>query len=262
VTVIHRGGEILKNFDEDLRINLQAAYERRGIRFIFNDVFTAIEKTETGLIGHTRQGERLVCDQIMFAIGRSPNVEGLGLDAAGVAVGRWGEIVVDAASRTNVPHIYAVGDVTDRVQLTPVAIREGHAFADTVFGNKPWTVDHSSIATAVFSTPEIGTVGMTEAEAVTAHGDVDIYRTMFRSMKTTLAGGDDRVVMKIVVDAASDRVLGVHILGEGAGEMAQLLGIAVKMGARKSDFDATMAVHPTAAEELVTLRTPSVRHRR
>jgi glutathione reductase (NADPH) len=262
VTVIHRGGEILKNFDEDLRINLQAAYERRGIRFIFNDVFTAIEKTETGLIGHTRQGERLVCDQIMFAIGRSPNVEGLGLDAAGVAVGRRGEIVVDAASRTNVPHIYAVGDVTDRVQLTPVAIREGHAFADTVFGNKPWTVDHSSIATAVFSTPEIGTVGMTEAEAVTAHGDVDIYRTMFRSMKTTLAGGDDRVVMKIVVDAASDRVLGVHILGEGAGEMAQLLGIAVKMGARKSDFDATMAVHPTAAEELVTLRTPSVRHRR
>ena len=186
----------------------------------------------------------------------------LGLESAGVALDRHGAIVVDAFSATSVPSIHAVGDVTNRLNLTPVAIREGHAFADTVFGGKRIAVDHETIPTAVFTTPELGTVGISEAAAVAAHAAVDVYKTSFRPMRATLAGGAQRTMMKIVVEAASDRVLGVHIIGEGAGEMAQLLGIAVRMGATKADFDATMAVHPTAAEELVTMRSPTTRHRR
>jgi glutathione reductase (NADPH) len=198
----------------------------------------------------------------MMATGRAPATHGLGLEQTGVACDRHGAIIVDAFSRTNVGSIHAVGDVTNRVNLTPVAIREGHAFADTVFGGKSVAVDHATIATAVFTTPEIGTVGISEAAAIAGHGDVDVYKTSFRPMRATLAGGEQRTMMKIVVDAKTDRVLGVHILGEGAGEMAQLLGIALKMGATKADFDATMAVHPTAAEELVTMRSPTTRHRR
>jgi glutathione reductase (NADPH) len=261
VTLIYRGDDILRGFDDDLRSRVRKAYEHRGVRFIFNDVFAGIDRTASGLVGTTRAGLKLEADQIMFAIGRSPNTEGLGLERAGVALNKDGAVAVDAASRTNVPHIHAVGDVTNRVNLTPVAIREGHALADTLFGGNPWTVDHADIATAVFSTPEIGTVGLTEAEAKANHGAVDIYRAEFRPMKATLSGRQERTFMKIVVDGATDRVLGVHILGEDAGEMAQLLGIAVKLKARKADFDATMAVHPTAAEELVTMRTPSERWR-
>jgi glutathione reductase (NADPH) len=262
VTLIYRGGNVLRGFDEDLRTRLKAAYEHRGVKFVFNDVFSAIEKTPAGLIARTRGGLAIEADQVMFAIGRSPNVEGLGLENAGVALGPDGAIAVDASSRTNVPHIHAVGDVTNRVNLTPVAIREGHAFADSVFGGKPWTVDHSDIATAVFSTPEIGTVGMTEEQAKANHAALDIYRAEFRPMKATLSGRAERMFMKMIVDAETDRVLGLHILGEDAGEMAQLLGIAVKMKARKADFDATMALHPSAAEELVTMRTPSERWRK
>jgi glutathione reductase (NADPH) len=262
VTLIYRGDNILRGFDEDIRQGLKAAYEKRGIRFVFNDVFAKIEKTTSCLVATTKAGLRLETDQVMMAIGRSPNVAGLGLDKAGVALAKDGSIAVSAASQTSVPHIYAVGDVTNRVNLTPVAIREGHAFADTVFGNKPWIVDHGDIATAVFSTPEIGTVGLSEQQAKASYSAVDIYRTSFRPMKATLSGLDDRVLMKIVVDGATDRVLGVHIMGDEAGEMAQLLGIAVKMKASKADFDATMAVHPTAAEELVTMRTPTERWRK
>jgi glutathione reductase (NADPH) len=262
VTLIYRGDNILRGFDEDVRQALKTAYEKRGIRFIFHDVFARIDKQSAGLVATTRAGERLEVDQVMMAIGRSPNVTGLGLDKAGVALGPDGAITVSAASQTNVPHIYAVGDVTNRVNLTPVAIREGHAMADTVFGEKPWIVDHSDIATAVFSTPEIGTVGLSEQQAKDRFDAVDIYRATFRPMKATLSGGDERVLMKIVVDGTTDRVLGVHIMGDDAGEMAQLLGIAVKMKATKADFDATMAVHPTAAEELVTMRTPSDRWRK
>ncbi len=261
VTVIHRGDNILRGFDEDMRNGVKAAYERRGIRFVLEDSIASIAR-EAHLITTTKQGIRIESDQVMLALGRVPNVDGLGLEKAGVAIGKNGAIDVNAASQTSASHIYAVGDVTDRVNLTPVAIREGHAVADTVFGGKPWVVDHENIATAVFTTPEIGTVGMTEAQARVAFAVVDIYKTDFRPMKATLSGSEDRVIMKIIVDGTSDRVLGVHILGEGAGELAQVLGIVVKMNARKADFDATMAVHPTSSEELVTLRTRSARYER
>jgi glutathione reductase (NADPH) len=254
-TLLYRGEEILRGFDDDLRTALHAEYERRGIRVICGQVFERIEKTRHGLAGKLTGGETLKADQILFAIGRSPNVEGLGLESLGLAQGPNGAIKVDAHSQTSVPGIHAVGDVTDRVNLTPVAIREGHAFADTVFGGKPTPVDHTLVPTAVFSTPEIGTVGLTEAEARKAHAKIDIYKTRFRPMRHTLTGSDEKMLMKLIVDGTSDRVLGVHILGPDAGEMIQLLGIALRMGAKKADFDATMAVHPTAAEELVTLRT-------
>jgi glutathione reductase (NADPH) len=203
-------------------------------------------------------GEILEADAVLVATGRRPNTAGLGLESAGVATDEVGAITVDAYSRTLAPSIWAVGDVTNRANLTPVAIREGHAFADTVFGGKPTIVDHSLIPTAVFSTPEIGVVGLSEAAARQRPGDIEVFWTNFRPMKATISGRDDRVLMKLVVDKETDRVLGVHILGHDAGEMIQLAGIAVTMGATKADFDRTIAVHPTAAEELVTMRTPVI----
>jgi glutathione reductase (NADPH) len=263
VTVIYRGDTVLRGFDADLRSGLMEAYRKAGIRFVLGDTFSRIEKGAHGLIGHTKAGLALEANQILFAIGRSPNTKGLGLEQAGIALGANGEIRVDADSRTNLPHIFAVGDVTERVDLTPVAIREGHAVADLLFGASkgiaPWRVDHATIPTAVFTTPEIGTVGLTEAEALAQYGMVDLYKTSFRAIKATLSGAEDRVMMKLLVDAASDRVLGCHILGEGAAEMVQLVGVAMKMGATKRDFDSTMALHPTAAEELVTMRTRTAR---
>jgi glutathione reductase (NADPH) len=213
----------------------------------------AIEKVEHGLDVQLSDRESLVVDCAMFATGRKPNVAGLGLEAAGVALGK-GAIAVDEFSRTSVPHIYAIGDVTDRVNLTPVAIREGHAFADSVFGNKPTPVDHTEVPTAVFSEPEVGVIGLTEAQACQRLARVDIYKTSFRPMKATLAGRDTRSFFKLVVDAHTGRVVGCHIVGPDAGEMIQLVGIAIKMKATKAQFDAVMAVHPTAAEELVTMR--------
>lgn len=266
VTVVYRGAQVLRGFDQDLRDGLVTAYEKAGIRFVLHDTITRIERSEAGLVGHTIAGLALETDQVLFAIGRSANVEGLGLEKAGVSLAKDGAIAVDAASATNVPGIFAVGDVTNRVNLTPVAIREGHALADTLFGAKagikPWQVDYAHIPTAVFTTPELGTVGLTEVEAREKFGVVDIYKTSFRAMKATLSGSDDRVMMKLVVDGETERVLGVHILGDGAGEMIQLLGIPLRMGATKADFDATMAVHPTASEELVTMRTRSARYTR
>jgi glutathione reductase (NADPH) len=192
----------------------------------------------------------------MFAIGRRPNTASLRLEAAGVAVDAHGAVAVDATSRSSVPSIYAIGDVTNRLALTPVAIREGHAFADSVFGDRPWNVDHANVPTAVFSEPEIGVVGLSEAAARAKGRDIDVYRTQFRPLKSTLSGRATSILMKMVVEKASDRVLGVHIIGEAAAEMIQLAAVAVKMGAKKSDFDATVALHPTASEELVTLRNP------
>jgi glutathione reductase (NADPH) len=207
-------------------------------------------------------GRRIDADRVMFAMGRKPNIARLGIEEAGIRTAPLGGIAVDAYSRTSVSNIYAIGDVTNRINLTPVAIREGHAFADTVFGDRPTIVDHTHVATAVFSEPEIGVVGLTEAQARERLTRVDIYKSTFRPLKATLSGRHSRMLMKLVVDAATGRVVGVHIVGEGAGEMIQLVAIAVKMGATKADLDATMAVHPTAAEELVTMRQPIVRYGR
>jgi glutathione reductase (NADPH) len=196
----------------------------------------------------------------MFATGRRPNIAGLGLEEIGVKMGTTGGVAVDEFSQTSIPHIYAVGDVTNRINLTPVAIREGHAFADSVFGGKPTRVDHADVPTAVFSEPEVGVIGLTEAEACRTLAKVDIYKSTFRPMKATLSGRDTRTLMKLVVDGHTGRVVGAHIVGADAGEMIQLIGVAVKMKATKADFDATMALHPTAAEELVTMREKAATH--
>jgi glutathione reductase (NADPH) len=262
VTLAARAGNVLRGFDEDMRDGVRDALAHAGVALKLGMLPARIEKTAAGLAVDLTSGASLVVDQVMIATGRHPHTRGLGLETAGVQLDSTGGVVVDSFSKSNVESIYAVGDVTNRVALTPVAIREGHAFADTVFGGKPTAVDHAMIPTAVFTTPELGTVGLTEAQARGACDIVDIYSTSFRPLKATLSGRQDRMLMKIVVDGESDRVLGVHILGDDAGEMAQLLGIAVKVGARKADFDATMALHPTSAEELVTMRTRTARYER
>ena len=257
----HRGDKLLRGFDEDLRDALGAAYAKRmDLRLGVN--LERLERRAGGILATFGDGSEAEVDQVLIATGRRPNTIGLGLESVGIATDRAGAIPVDADSRTAVPSIYAVGDVTNRAALTPVAIREGHAFADTVFGGKPWNVDHRLIPTAVFSAPEIGTVGQTEEEALAAHGEIDIYKTSFRPMKATLSGRDERMMMKLVVARPSGLVAGVHIFGHDAGEIIQAVGIAVGMGATKDDFDRTIAVHPTASEELVTLRTPSATRRR
>src|SRR4051812_47671875 len=255
VTLVYRGDNILRGFDDDVREHLRAEMERRGIRVICKRIVESVEKVDHGLCVELSDHEDVVADQVMFATGRRPNVAGLGLEIAGVRLNEKGAIAVDEYSRTSVPHIYAVGDVTDRIALTPVAIREGHAFADTLFGGKPTKVDHTQVPTAVFCEPEIGVIGLTEAQARAQFDRVDIYKTSFRPMKVAFIGGQARMLMKIVVDGATDRVLGCHLVGPDCGEMIQVLGIAIRMGATKADFDATMAVHPTVAEELVTMRT-------
>ena len=260
VTLVYRRDNILRGFDDDVRNHLRAELEKRGIKIVTKAVVEGVEQVDHGLCVMLSDHENVVVDKVMFATGRRPNVAGIGLETAGVKVNDKGAIEVDEYSRTSVPHIYAVGDVTDRVALTPVAIREGHAFADTVFGGKPTRVDHHDVPTAVFSEPEVGVIGWTEAEACEQLDRVDIYKTSFRPMKATLAGRDTRTFMKLVVDGGSDRVVGCHIVGPDAGEMIQLIGIAVKMKATKADFDATMAVHPTAAEELVTMREKAASH--
>jgi glutathione reductase (NADPH) len=252
--LIYRGEQILRGFDQDLRDHLTAEMQKKGIEIRTNADISKIEKSGEGVRLTLEDDAVFGAGQIMFATGRIPNVAGLGLENAGVHITPHYAVKVDDYSRTNVENIYAVGDVTNRVNLTPVAIREGHAFADNVFGGKDTKVDHTQIPTAVFSQPEIGTVGLTEEHARKAHKKVDIYKTSFRPMKHTLSGRDERMMMKLVVDGETERVLGCHICGEGAGEMAQLLGISVRLGAKKSDFDATMAIHPTASEELVTMR--------
>jgi len=254
VTLVYRGEQILRGFDNDVREHLATEMGKRGIRIVCRQTVDAVEKVDHGLDVELSDRESFMADCVMFATGRKPNVQGLGLEKAGVTLAK-GAITVDEFSRTSVPNIYAVGDVTDRINLTPVAIREGHAFADTVFGGKPVKVDHADVPTAVFSEPEVGVIGLTETQAAERYPRIDVYKTSFRPMKMTLAGRDIRSFFKLIVDAASDRVLGCHIVGPDAGEMIQLVGIAVKMNATKADFDAVMAVHPTAAEELVTLRT-------
>ena len=252
--LIYRGEQILRGFDKDLRDHLAAEMTKKGIELRTEADVAKIESSGNGVRVTLNDGVAFGAGQVMFATGRLPHVVDLGLENAGVDLTPHYAVKVDDYSRTSIDNIYAIGDVTNRVNLTPVAIRDGHAFADTVFGGKDIKIDHAMIPTAVFSQPEIGTVGLTEEEARKRHRAIDIYKSSFKPMKHTLSGRDERMLMKLVVDADSDRVLGCHICGPDAGEMAQLLGIAVRVGAKKADFDATMAVHPTAAEELVTLR--------
>ncbi|PPQ39131.1 NADPH-glutathione reductase [Rhodoblastus acidophilus] len=262
VTLLFRADRILRGFDDFMREGLSEELTAAGVRQLAGVLPTAIEKTAKGLGVKLSNGEGLVADQVLVATGRAPHTAGLGLEQAGVELEWNGAIRVNDESATNVPSIHAVGDVTHRINLTPVAIREGHLLADRLFGGGVQSVDYAFIPTAVFTTPEIGTVGLTEAEAREKYAIVDIYQTAFRPMKATISGGAGRTRMKIVVDGDSDRVLGVHILGEDAGEMAQTLAISLRLGAKKADFDATMALHPSAAEELVTLRTRSARYTR
>jgi len=258
VTVVYRGDNVLRGFDQDVRSHVRSEMEMQGITILTG---CTVDRHGQEFTSHLSNGSSIASDKVMFAIGRHPNVANLGLEKAGVAINPGnGGIAVDGFSRTSVPNIYAVGDVTHRINLTPVAIREGHAFADTVFGHRSVRVDHANIPTAVFCQPEVGTIGLTEAQARAQFTAVDVYKASFRPMKATLSGRDTRVLMKLLVDASTDRVVGCHIVGDGAAEMIQVLGIAIRMKATKADFDATMALHPTAAEELVTLRTPSARH--
>jgi glutathione reductase (NADPH) len=261
VTQVMRAGNVLRGFDEDMREGLRDELKRAGVRLRFGCLPTRFERGEA-LLATLSGGGSLTVDQALVATGRRPNTAGLGLDAAGVALDVTGAVVVDDRSTTNVSSIHAVGDVTNRVNLTPVAIREGHALADRLFGEGKGVVDHCDVASAVFATPEIGAVGLTEAEAQRRFEAVDVYLANFRPMKATIGGGGERAIMKLVVDAGSDRVVGVHILAREAAEMIQVAAIAIKMAATKADFDATMALHPTAAEELVTMRAPTRRHRR
>jgi glutathione reductase (NADPH) len=262
VTLVYRGENILRGFDDDVREHLRNEMRKRGITVTCGHTVAAIEKSGDELVTRLSDHSTIASDKVMFAIGRRPNLMGLGLDTLHVKIHEHGGIDVDQFSRTSVPNIYAVGDVTNRVNLTPVAIREGHAFADTVYGNKPTPVDHTNVPTAVFSEPEVGVIGLTETQARERCAILDVYKTTFRPMKATLSGRDTRSFMKLLVDGTTDRVVGCHIVGPDAGELIQVIGVAVRMGATKADFDATIAVHPTAAEELVTLREKAVSYGR
>jgi glutathione reductase (NADPH) len=255
-SLVYRGETILRGFDDEVRHHLGEEMTKKGVTIKTNSDITSIVAKGDGYEVTFQDGSQQTTGLVMYATGRVPLTQDLGLEASGVATGKKQEILVDARSKTNIDSIYAVGDVTERAQLTPVAIREGAAFAETVFNNNPQEVDHSIIPTAVFSQPPIGTVGMGEEEARAAGHDFDVYASSFRAMKHTLSGSDEKTLMKLIVDKASDKVLGLHIVGPDSGEMIQAFGIAVTMGATKAQFDATVAVHPTAAEEMVTFKQP------
>jgi glutathione reductase (NADPH) len=260
VTVVARGHQILRGFDDEMRQHLTAEMARSGLQFRFGCEVQAVAHSEGALQVQLNNGDTLAADCVLRALGRRPNSRGLGLEALGIAFDTQGAIPVDDYSQTTIPGIYAVGDVTNRVNLTPMAIREGHAFADTVFGSSPRRVDHTLVPTAVFTTPEAGVVGLTEEQALQSHPRLDVYRASFRPLKATLSGHPGKMLLKLLVDRDTDLVLGFHAVGPDTGEMAQLMGVALQLKATKAALDATLAVHPTAAEELVTMRTPSVRH--
>ena len=251
----YRGAQILRGFDGEVRGHVADEMLAKGIDLHLGTDVTSIEKKPDGLHVKCTNGSTCIVDQVLYATGRVANTANMGLEEAGVKLGRKGEVTVDKFSQTSVPSIYAVGDVTDRVNLTPVAIREGMAFVETVYKNNPTSPDHELIPTAIFTQPEIGTVGLSEEDAREDY-DIEVYRAAFRPMQVILAGRQERMLMKLIVDKASRKVLGCHIVGPAAGEMIQLAGVAVKMGATKEDFDRTVAVHPTAAEELVTMKEP------
>ncbi len=255
VTQFYRGEQILRGFDDEARALVADGMREKGVDLKLGTNVVAMEKADKGILVKATDGTEKTYDQVMFATGRAPNTDGIGLEDAGVALGRSGEIVVDDYSQTGIPSVYAIGDVTNRVQLTPVAIREGMAFVETVFKGNPTKVDHELIPSAVFTQPELGTIGLTEEQARDVE-PVEIYSTTFKPMNHSFAGREDRVLMKLVVSKATRKVLGCHIVADHAGEMIQLAGVAVKMGATKEDFDRTVAVHPTMAEELVTMKEP------
>jgi glutathione reductase (NADPH) len=254
-TQYYRGAQILRGFDDEARGLVAEEMIQRGVDLHLGTNVEKLEKVDGGIQVTATNGDVRVFDHVMYATGRAPNTDNMGLEEVGVKLGRKGEVLVDEYSQTSVPSIYAVGDVTDRVNLTPVAIREGMAFVDTVFRGKPTPVDHELIASAIFTQPEMGTVGLSEEDAA-AQEPIEVYATSFKPMQSSFAGKSDRVLMKLIVSKANRKVLGCHIVAPGAGEMIQLAGIAIKMGATKEDFDRTVAVHPVMAEELVTLRTP------
>ena len=257
VTLVFRAGKVLRGFDEDLRDCLTAEMHTNGIRCVAERTLKRVDKKGDEVFAFTDKGEVIEADQVMLAIGRHPNTRGLGLDKAGVKLGKHESVLVDEYSKTNVGHIYAIGDVTDRLQLTPVAIHEAMCFVKTVFEGKPTPVDHHLVPTAVFSRPEIATVGLTETQALEAGHAIDVYQSTFRPLKHTLSGRNTRARFKLVVDAKTHKVLGCHIFGFDAAEIVQMVTVALKMGATKENFDAAIALHPTAAEELVTMRTKS-----
>ncbi|HVA84355.1 MAG TPA: glutathione-disulfide reductase [Candidatus Binataceae bacterium] len=257
VSVVHRGDLFLRGFDDDVRRALAVEMGKRGVELRFNRQVERIERLPRGIRATLNDGAALEADLIMFATGRTPNTHDLGLERAGVRLDDKGAVAVDSYSCSSVPNIYAVGDCTDRMQLTPVAIAEGQAVAETLFHGNPKTPDYANVPTAVFSQPPIGTVGLTEAEARERYRAIDVYRSSFRPLKHTVSGRDEHSFMKLVVDRDTDRVLGCHMVGTDAGEIIQGLAIALKCGATKAQFDATIGIHPTAAEEFVTMRNKS-----
>jgi glutathione reductase (NADPH) len=255
--LLYRGERILRGFDDDVRAHLQDEIARKGVQLALRTQVRSIARQADGsLLLDLGEGATLACDAVMYATGRVPNTEGLGLREAGVALTADGAVAVDPWSQTSVPSIHAIGDVTDRLQLTPVAIREGAALAATLFGGTRTRADHEDVPSAVFSQPPVGTVGLTEAQARERYGRLEVYEARFRPMKHTLSGREERTLMKLVVDAASQRVVGAHMVGADAPEIIQGVAIAVKLGATKAQFDATVGIHPTAAEEFVTMRGP------
>jgi glutathione reductase (NADPH) len=259
-TQLYRGDMILRGFDMDLREVLCDEMRKDGIELRLETNAVALAKQGKTVRVTTTHGDTMDADVVLFATGRAPNTRGIGLEQAGVELNHKGAVTVDAGSRSTVPNIYAIGDCTDRINLTPVAIHEGRCLAETLYHDNPREPDHRDVPTAVFSQPELGTVGLSEADARKAYAAVDIYKSRFRPLKHTLTGRHETVFMKLVVDRESDRVVGCHMIGSGAGELVQLLGLAVKAGATKAQFDATVAVHPTAAEEFVTMYEPTPEH--
>ena len=254
-TQFYRGAQILRGFDDEARGLVAEEMKQRGVDLHCGTNILEMRKEGDKIWVKATNGEERLFDQVMFATGRAPNTGNMGLEEIGVKLGRKGEVVVDEYSQTGVPSVYAVGDVTDRVNLTPVAIREGMAFVESVFKGNPTPMDHELIPTAIFTQPELGTVGLSEEEAAEQE-PIEVYATSFKPMQQAFAGRAERVLMKLIVSKATRKVLGCHIVAPGAGEMIQLAGIAVKMGATKEDFDRTVAVHPTMSEELVTMKAP------
>ena len=253
-TLVYRGANILRGFDDSVRAHVAEEMEHRGVKVVLGCDHKSIEKTESGLISHMSSGHDLVTDAVMFATGRKPYVAGLGLETAGVKLSDGGAVAVDKYSKTNVANVWAVGDVTDRINLTPVAIREGAAFAQTEFYANPTTFDHEMVASAVFSQPPVGSVGLSEADARHQYGKLDIYFSRFRPMKETFYGGTERAMIKLVVVTETQQIVGCHVVGPDAPEIIQMAAIALKMGVTKAQWDSTCAVHPTLSEELVTMR--------